>query len=280
MLETTEERLAKHDEILKDVLASQQEVRNIHTGIQGTLELIFDRLGALERAPVGQVHGGGLLPAPVPAQENRANRMQMVPISPPKWELPSFEGQDPKVWVRKCERYFSLYRTHDDQKVEAAALYLNGATEVWYHSLLLSKGTVTWIEFKEELISRFSEIMTDDVVEKFNKLSQTGSVDEFLGKFEDLKAQMLIRNPILNDAHFLSSFVGALKEEIRYGVKMFNPTTLKCAIEKARMQERAIEAAQRKARAATKSASTMRTGEMNKGAVATAPKPLHLQVEP
>jgi len=54
---------------------------------------------------------------------------------------------------------------------------------------------------------------------------------------------MLIRNPMFNEAHFLSSFIGALKEEIKFYVKMFKPITLKIAIEKARMQEMAIETA-------------------------------------
>lgn len=99
---------------------------------------------------------------------------------------------------------------------------------------------LTWIEFKEELISRFREIVVEDVVVEFNKLQNTGTIDEFLGKFEDLKAHMLIRNPILQEAHFLSSFIGALKEEIRFEVKIFKPATLKEAIEKPRMKEIAI----------------------------------------
>ena len=86
------------------------------------------------------------------------------------------------------------------------------------------------------------------MVEEFNKLQQIGTVDEFLGRFEDLKAQMLIRNPALNKAHFLSSFIGALKEEIRFEVKMFKPRTLKEAVEKARMKEMAIETARRRNR--------------------------------
>ncbi|KAH0714822.1 hypothetical protein KY284_007727 [Solanum tuberosum] len=101
-------------------------------------------------------------------------------------------------------------RVGDEQKVEIVALYLNEAAEVWYRSVILSGGIRNWIEFKEEL---------------------------------DLKAQMLIRNPMLNEAHFLSSFIGALKEEIKFYVKMFKPITLKIAIEKARMQEMAIETA-------------------------------------
>lgn len=57
-------------------------------------------------------HGNGQLPLPV--QEVRQNRNRVDPIPPPKWELPSFEGHEPKVWIRTCERYFSLYRTQDN----------------------------------------------------------------------------------------------------------------------------------------------------------------------
>lgn len=88
--------------------------------------------------------------------------------------------------------------------------------------------------------------MVEDTVEEFNKLSQTGTVDEFLGKFEDLKAHMIIRNSALNEAHFLSSFIGSLKEEIKFGVKMFKLVTLKATIEQARLQEKAIEVMKKK----------------------------------
>ncbi|KAH0748997.1 hypothetical protein KY290_028229 [Solanum tuberosum] len=47
-------------------------------------------------------------------------------------------------------------------------------------------------ELKEELCVRFGDEWMEDVVEEFNKLEQTGSVGEFLVKFEDLKAQMII----------------------------------------------------------------------------------------
>ncbi|PHT67574.1 hypothetical protein T459_27061 [Capsicum annuum] len=83
-------------------------------------------------------------------------------------------------------------------------------------------------------------------MEEFNKLSQTRTVEEFLGRFKNLKAQMIIRSSALNETYFLSSFIGALKKKIKFGVKMFKPTTLKLAIEQARLQEKTIEAAQKK----------------------------------
>lgn len=226
--------------------------------------MILERLGTLERAPAGQNNGGGLLP--IPNQDN-SYRPQQAMVLPPRWELPNFEGHEPKVWIRQCERYFTQYRVGDEQRVETAALYLNGPTEVWYQSVILSGGIMHWIEFKEELISRFGEIMVEDVVEEFNKLQQTCTIDEFLGKFEDLKAQMLIWNPALNEAHFLSSFVRALNEEIRFDVKMFKPTSLKVAIEKARMKEMAIEAAERRNKRATRFNPSLAPAVANKAPV-------------
>lgn len=38
--------------MLADLLNLQQEVRNAQIGIQGALDLILERIGALERAPV------------------------------------------------------------------------------------------------------------------------------------------------------------------------------------------------------------------------------------
>lgn len=98
----------------------------------------MDRLTTLERSPARAPNkSDGLLP--LPAHEVRLNRHAGFPIPPPKWELPSFEGKEPNVWLRMCERYFSLYKTIDNLKVEAVALYLNGLAEVWYNSLTLSK---------------------------------------------------------------------------------------------------------------------------------------------
>jgi len=44
----------------------------------------------------------------------------------PKIEFPTFDGTDPKGWIKKCTRYFSLCRINDEQKVDLAALHLKG----------------------------------------------------------------------------------------------------------------------------------------------------------
>jgi len=44
----------------------------------------------------------------------------------PKIEFPTFDGTDPKGWIKKYTRYFSLCRINDEQKVDLAALHLKG----------------------------------------------------------------------------------------------------------------------------------------------------------
>lgn len=58
-------------------------------------------------------------------------------------------------------------------KEDDAALYLNGVAETWYNSLVLSRGVITWMEFKDELCIRFGETLMEDIAEEFNKLIQT-----------------------------------------------------------------------------------------------------------
>ncbi|KAK4737443.1 hypothetical protein R3W88_001140 [Solanum pinnatisectum] len=97
-------------------------------------------------------------------------------------------------------------------------------------------------KLKEELCDSFDAEKLDDIMEEFKWLEQTESVDMFLGKFKDLKTQMLVRNQLLIESHFVSSFMGGLKENIRFDVKIFKLTSFRFDIEQARMQERAIEA--------------------------------------
>ena len=47
----------------------------------------------------------------------------------PKMEIPLFDGQNPRWWVRRCERFFQLYKVPEEQKVTMAATYLNDTTD-------------------------------------------------------------------------------------------------------------------------------------------------------
>ena len=62
-----------------------------------------------------------------------------------------------------------------------------------------------------DVCSRFRDDLGSNVVEDFNNLQQVGTLDEYLTRFEELKALLLGRNPTMPDTYFLESFLRGLK---------------------------------------------------------------------
>ena len=80
------------------------------------------------------------------------------------------------------------------------------------------------------------------MVEELNRLQQTGTIDGYLAKFEEVKAFILLRSPNKPKDYLLESFIGGLKPAIKSLVRAFKPQTLDSAIEQARFQEEHIQA--------------------------------------
>ncbi|KAG8387035.1 hypothetical protein BUALT_Bualt03G0211200 [Buddleja alternifolia] len=69
----------------------------------------------------------------------------------PRVEFPHFDGDNPRGWILRCNRYFQVISTiPEEQKVALASVYLDGKAEMWFD------------DYDPELI-----------VESFNKLNQT-----------------------------------------------------------------------------------------------------------
>jgi len=50
--------------------------------------------------------------------------------------FPTFNGIDPKGWVKTCTRYFSMCRIGDKWTVDLAVSHLKGPAETWFSSIL------------------------------------------------------------------------------------------------------------------------------------------------
>ncbi|KAK9713615.1 hypothetical protein RND81_06G039800 [Saponaria officinalis] len=158
----------------------------------------------------------------------------------PKLEFPSFDGRNPRNWMKKCLKYFNLCKIPDNQRVDLASMYMIGRAESWFNSYIVVRQNVVWDEFIVDLCARFNEEIAGNVVEEFNKLRQISSIDDYLDAFENLRGLMLQRNPLLPDQYFLDSFIGGLKPAIKPFVRAFKPQTLASAVEFARLQEESL----------------------------------------
>ena len=79
-----------------------------------------------------------------------------------------------------------------------ASAYLNGVGDEWFQGWSRVVDGCNWDEFVKGLCERFGDRDMMDIVEKFNKLKQDGTIQEYLLRFEELKSLMLSRNPLHN----------------------------------------------------------------------------------
>lgn len=125
-------------------------------------------------------------------------------------------------------------------------MHLKDSVDVWFDSYLAhNRGNITWSMFCFEVCRRFGNIRPLDIVDEFNKIQQLGTMEHYQRKFEELASYMIIVNPMLNEAHFVASFVSGLKPELKPLVRLSNPVTLLDAYEAARLYEESFQALNR-----------------------------------
>lgn len=115
--------------------------------------------------------------------------------------------------------------------------------EHWMSSYIINRRNVDWSEFVIDLSARFRDEIGVNIVEKFNKVSQIASLEEYVDEFEELKSLMLQRNHILPDSYFLDSFIRGLKPNLK---PTFKPETMSEAIHYAKLREENVLATQTK----------------------------------
>ena len=63
---------------------------------------------------------------------NRSARKEtsklLVP-NPPRIDLPLFTSENPREWIRKCNKYCLNYQIPEDQKVDVIEMYLEGKAD-------------------------------------------------------------------------------------------------------------------------------------------------------
>ncbi|GJZ40777.1 putative mitochondrial protein [Tanacetum coccineum] len=136
-------------------------------------------------------------------------------------------------WLYRVNKFFEMDQIGDDaQKLRLVSMHVFGKALNW-HKQFMGKfnEVVTWGFYETQIKKRFESVFEDPMVELKN-LKQTTSVQVYQDYFEEL-----LNKVELNEPYAISLFIGGLKEDIAYAVRMFKPTSLIDVFNLSKLQE-------------------------------------------
>ena len=159
----------------------------------------------------------------------------------PKMDFPVFYGSDPKVWLDNCTNYFELYQIPEGMWITAARLHLKDNAAKWYQAFKQHNTFKSWTHFCSVILQEFG---SDDFRSSMNELlelKQTGSVEDYTTKFQNLQYGVTMHNANYDDMFFTHHYLMGLKDEVRGMVEAQMPPTVLKAATLAKVQQRVLE---------------------------------------
>ena len=129
--------------------------------------------------------------------------------------MPLIDGRDPDGWIFRAERYFSMNGLTDVEKVDIAAVCLEGPALSWFQWEEKWRRVRTWEDFKLLLQSRFRPTQKGSVEKRFLALWQRGSISEYHQNFETFASPLENLPKTMLEGHFINGLSPEIKTELR-----------------------------------------------------------------
>lgn len=102
---------------------------------------------------------------------------------------------------------------------------------------MINKPNPTWENFIADSLTSFTPKFREGVIGDFKLLRQTGAVEAYFEKFEELRALLKVEILNLSESYFVANFISGLFEEIKARVKRFKPDTPDNVVDLALLEE-------------------------------------------
>ncbi|KAK8938871.1 hypothetical protein KSP39_PZI011490 [Platanthera zijinensis] len=196
-----------------------------------------------ETAQSGRAGGSG---TPVSAADSPQQHHSTGPLTTrfSRLEFPKFSGEAVTDWIYRCEQFFEIDGTPEEQRVKIAAAHVEGKALFWHQAYMKARITRQgpyWEEYAQAITERFGSLLMDDPMRELKNLRQTGGVQSYVDSFD-----VIYHRVSITEEYALSLFLAGLKPEIEFAVRMFQPKTLREVCSLARLQEHQLTAAHRR----------------------------------
>ncbi|KAG6479507.1 hypothetical protein ZIOFF_062973 [Zingiber officinale] len=136
---------------------------------------------------------------------------------------------DIRNWI-----FHVMMRALEEEKVGLASFHLEGDVQLWFIKLERDRPHIQWEEFKDQCNLRFGPSIRNNKLGELAKLQQSGSVEDYQRKFEQLAA----RASSLISEQVVQIFISGLQDHIAVEVELHHPEDLTSAMSFARLYER------------------------------------------
>lgn len=133
-----------------------------------------------------------------------------LPWSVKKIKLPEFNGFDPQGWIQKATLFFDINGTPPQFRLRLAQLSMVGVAQHWFTIVLQLHPSLSWEQFQEELLQRFSGLEVQNPYIQLARIQQSDSILEYIDDFEYLLSLV----PKLPERQAIRYFVAGLQDDV------------------------------------------------------------------
>jgi hypothetical protein len=146
------------------------------------------------------------------SSQESAQPMSTYPLHKhlPKLDFLKFNGDNPRIWARKCEVYFNVFSVLESLRTRYATLNFSGRVALWLEMIEVSGSIEEWTTLCRLVFQRWDRDQHHTFMHQILALNQTRYVAEYIEKFEDLRHQVLLHYPSASSVFFVARFLDGL----------------------------------------------------------------------
>jgi hypothetical protein len=148
----------------------------------------------------------------------------------PRIDFPRFDGEHPRVWKDKCEKYFRMCAVPPDLWAPFATLHFHSHASYWLQTFEAQHTNYTWVELCVAVEAKFGSEMYHNYMRDLLAIKQTSDVTEYHARFVDTMHKVMLHHQGHDHVLFVQKFINGLKPEISNAIMLHKPRIVDAAM--------------------------------------------------
>jgi hypothetical protein len=166
----------------------------------------------------------------------------------PRLDCPRFNGDHPRVWKEKCEKFFTLFRVPIHLWAPYATINFDDNAALWLKTYEAQHNVDSWPDLCIAVDQKFGRDLYQNYMRELLAIKQSSDVLEYANlfeqanRFEQAKHKVLRHNRNLDEVFLVQKFLDGLQYSISSAIMLHKPRTVDTTLSLALMQEEMLEA--------------------------------------